>query len=428
MKRGVRVEQDRETLERQLARAVTGHGEFSRKCEVAKRYYHNDNDIRRTGAAPNWQGVNPLRSSDWRISHNWHSLLVNQKAAYMFSYAPVFDLGDKGLNEKVSRMLGDGFGKVVKDLCVEASNCGVAWLFLWQDEKRKLKMQVLESQQVIPLFSNDLEKRLVGALRIYEERDEQDRPVTRCELWDEEKMERGIWKGGIMHQTDEPLYYHGMGQVPLIPFYNNGEGTGDLEMYKDLIDQYDRVVSGFANDLADIQEVVFVIRNYGGEDLSTFLSELKRYKAIKVDSDGEGGVDTMQIQIPVEARKEFLELLKKQIFISGQGVFPAQENLPNTSGVALQYMYSLLEIKAGLMEVEFRRGLAELIHLVLRLMGHNRETVVRQTFLRNAIRNESELAQMCVQSKELLSKETLLRHHPWVEDAEQEMEKIRRQA
>ena len=56
-------------------------------------------------------------------------------------------------------------------------------------------------------------------------------------------------------------------------------------MVKDLIDQYDLVVSGFANDLADIQEVIFVLRNYGGEDLNTFLSELKRYKAIKVEGD-----------------------------------------------------------------------------------------------------------------------------------------------
>ena len=112
-----------------------------------------------------------------------------------------------------------------------------------------------------------------------------------------------------------------MGEIPFVPFYNNRSHSGDLSMVKDLIDQYDLVVSGFANDLADIQEVIFVLRNYGGEDLNTFLSELKRYKAIKVEGDSlsAGGVETMSIEIPIEARVKFLEILKRQIFISGQG-------------------------------------------------------------------------------------------------------------
>ncbi|MGI6030907.1 MAG: phage portal protein [Eubacteriales bacterium] len=413
-----------EEMARTLARAVAEQTDFAQRCQVARRYYQNRNDILHTGAVPRWQTQpNPLRNSDVRISHNWHSILVNQKTSYLFSYAPTLDVGDRRLNARLTQMLGDGYGKMMKDLCVEASNCGVAWLFLWLDDERQLQMQVMDSEQIVPIYSDDLQKTLKAVLRIYTQRDEADQPVTRCELWDEETMQTGRWNGGQWVPDNQQIYYHGIGQIPFIPFWNNGEGTGDLEMYQGLIDQYDRVVSGFANDLADIQEVIFVIRNYGGEDLGTFLGELKRYKAIKVDSDGgNSGVDTMQIQIPVEARMEFLELLKKQIFISGHGVFPAQDNLPNTSGVALQYMYSLLEIKAGLLEVEFRQSLAQLARLLLRHMGCRKELTIRQTWIRNAIRNETELAQICADSSQLLSRETILRHHPWVEDPQEEME------
>ena len=71
--------------------------------------------------------------------------------------------------------------------------------------------------------------------------------------------------------------------MPFIPFYNNAQHMGDLPLYKDLIDAYDTVVSGFANDMEDVQEVIFVIRNYGGEGKTEFLSDLKQSKAIKVE-------------------------------------------------------------------------------------------------------------------------------------------------
>ena len=104
-------------------------------------------------------------------------------------------------------------------------------------------------------------------------------PTAKCRFY-EQRGEHGI----VMSLLDgyrTNVVRHNMGYVPLFP-YNNATHTGDLPMVKDLIDQYDLVVSGFPNDLTDIQEVVFIIRNYGGENLNTFLSELKQYKAIKV--------------------------------------------------------------------------------------------------------------------------------------------------
>ena len=47
----------------------------------------------------------------------------------------------------------------------------------------------------------------------------------------------------------------------------------DLKNIKPLI--YDKVYSRFTNDLDDIQELIFVLSEYGGTKLSTFLNELK---------------------------------------------------------------------------------------------------------------------------------------------------------
>lgn len=425
---------DQQYRVRRMERALASHGEFVSRCQTAKEYYRNNNEIRRTGTLPaHVRGNNPLRCSDWRVSHNWHNLLVNQKASYLFSYAPVFDVGSKGMNRKVAQALGEDFGRLAKDLCIEASNCGVAWLFWWLDEQDTLQFAVLDSEKVVPVFTNDLQQKLEFLIRCYEDVDEEGQSVTRYEVWDEEKVECYVRRehpglDGSFLQLDGEVYEHSFGMIPCLPFYNNREHMGDLDMYRDLIDQYDRVVSSYANDLTDIQEIIFVIRNYGGEDLGVFLRELKKYKAVKVDGDaGDGGVETMQIDIPVEARMRFLQMLKDQIFIAGHGVYPDHEMVAGTSGVALRYMYSLLEIKAGLMETEFRPAFAKLVRFLVRYLGGEQPERVQQTYVRSAIENTVELTELCVKSEGMVSQETLLRNHPLVEDAEVEMQRLKRE-
>ena len=101
-----------------------------------------------------------------------------------------------------------------------------------------------------------------------------------------------------------------------------------------------------------------VLSGYGGEDLNGFLSDLKKYKTIKVDGDEGGAVSTLNIEIPIEARNSVLDATRKAIFEQGQGFDPQPENFGNQSGEALKFMYSLLEMKTGLMETEFRLGFA----------------------------------------------------------------------
>ena len=71
---------------------------------------------------------------------------------------------------------------------------------------------------------------------------------------------------------------------------------------------YDRVYSGFFNDLEDIQEIIFVLSGYGGTNLAEFLGDLKKFKTVNLDEDeGKPGLSTLTIDIPVEAREKMLE-------------------------------------------------------------------------------------------------------------------------
>lgn len=413
------------------------HGEFITRAESARRYFANHNKIKDDNSVVQRQTEaetalgNPLRLADNRISHGWHNLLVTQKVSYALSYPPLFDLGDKAVNQRVAEVLGDRYTTTAIQLGIDASNTSVGWLHYWRDQSGGFRYHAVDPIQIVPVFSGTLDDDLVGVLRCYTMLDpESGQHEHVCEFWDDTRVRfyRQNASGNYAY-FDYPdvgqEMVHGLGAVPFIPFWNNPQRMGDLPLYRDLIDAYDKVVSGFANDMEDVQEVIFVIRNYGGEDKTEFMSDLKKSKLIKVEEDG--GVDTIRAEIPYEARGAFLERTRRQIFVSGMGVDPDPEAFGDSSGVALKYLYSLLELKAGMMETQFRAGFAELVRAICRVEGMAEPRKILQTWTRNAVQNDLETAQIAQQSVGIISDRTILANHPWVDDAESEQKQLEKE-
>jgi SPP1 family phage portal protein len=299
---------------------------------------------------------------------------------------------------------------------------------------------------VIPIWSDDLDNELEAVLRIYPHTDESGDRFKVCQYWNKEECYAYSYK---MSDADEAIYKslkefdmfavvngagglaeyknvlsHGFGEVPFIPFFNNNNYSGDLWNVKPLIDTYDKVFSGFVDDLEDIQEVIFVLSGYGGESGEKFLQELKKYKTVNIDNTEGGSLTTLNIEIPVEARKEMLALCRKAIFEQGQGVDPDPQNFGNSSGVALKFLYSLLDLKAGLAETEFKLGFGRLIRMICGQWGFEPEQII-QTWTRTAVTNDLELADICVKSSSIISKLSAVKNHPFVENAEAELEKMK---
>lgn len=434
-----------EQAKKLIKKYAAGHSQFVRNADVAERYYKNQNDVLFLEKPKEEREGNPLRNADNRIPHNFHGLLVNQKASYMFTRPPLFDVGTKEGSQKVAGILGEKFPKICKSLCVSASNSTVAWLHYWVDGEKKFRYGAVDSRQVIPVWTEDLDRELAAVLRVYGKVMDDGKEYVIYEVWSETECqafcrETGSTLDSLLHYSmldysivsldgrgagAEPKpYQHNWGRVPFIPFFNNEYGQGDLSNVKPLIDAYDRVYSGFFNDLEDIQEVIFVLSGYGGTDLARFLGDLKKYKTVRLDEDeGEPGLSTVTIDIPVEAREKMLAMTRKEIFEQGQGVDPHPENYGNASGEALKFMYSFLELKAGLMETEFRIGFGEFIRAICGYLGISCGKV-EQTWARNRIRSDAELSDICSQSSGIISQETIVKNHPFVTEYEKELERL----
>ena len=319
----------------------------------------------------------------------------------------------------------------------------MAWVHYWIDENNDFQWAVLPANEIIPIYNNRINTKLEGVLRVYADINDEGENITVYEYWNDKEVQAFSMRTGDDYETLSPYTAftmidpsgvtlnvdtipHQMEKVPFIAFANNARHTTDLKRIKELIDVYDKTYSGFLNDLEDVQEVIYVLTNYGGENLAEFLDGMKKYKAIQMDSTGpddRSGISTLTIDIPIEARKELLDITRKAIFDMGQGVDPQQQGLDGTSGEAMKFLYTLLELKAGMMETEFQLGFNELIRAICSAHGSN-DVTITQTWTRTSVKNDGDLVDMCSKSMGVVSKRTILAHHPFVEDVNEEMKQI----
>lgn len=449
-------------LKQLLKNRMADSAKFAAQTDQSTRYYNNKNDIttKNNGeskidnhSADSDKG--PLRRADYRVSSNFHQILVDQKADYLTSQPPTIDTGDKGLNDQLQQMLGDNFAPTLQELCVDASNSGVAWLHIWEDVKdkssHKLCYAAIPPEQVLPLYAGDTAHTLLGVCRKYAQIDPDTGKTYTCvEYWDDKtvtayRTDRGDFEDLHMLQkyvitdvsTDAvigptPTIQHHMGGVPFIPFRNGRYEKPDLPKYKGLIDVYDQVYNGFANDLADVQQVILVLSNYGGQDLAQFWDNLRKDKAIKIDNTMPGdksGIDKLTIDIPVDAREKMLDRTFDAIFVYGEGVNPKQlSNGTALSGVAIKLLYGQLELKASTTETWFRQGVAAMVRMILAHMGvadaATRE--IKQTWTRSLISNNTERADVVAKLAAVSSKEAVAKNNPIVEDWQQELKDLKK--
>jgi SPP1 family phage portal protein len=137
------------------------------------------------------------------------------------------------------------------------------------------------------------------------------------------------------------------------------------------------------------------------------MRNLKYYKAIKTDA--EGGVDTIQGEVPMASIDSHLNRLRESIFTFGFGVDISKDKFGNSpSGIALKFLYSLLDMKSNTTERKFRQGIQELLwflceYLKISGKGDFDYKAVDFTFKRSMMVNELEQATIAQNSKGIIS-------------------------
>ena len=407
--------------------------------QMGMRYYSNEGDIIHRKLYHYEAGV-PVEDTarcNRRLANNWHKLLVDQKTSYLTAKPLRFSADDTKVTTLINKYLGEKFDDALCELVKGASNKGVEWLHVYIDEDGNFGFVVIPAQQVIPIWDTNFEKKLEGVIRYYDVTDIFGGRQTMIEWWNKDTVKHFTRDGSgkVKFEREECHFYcggqgYGWGRVPFIAFKNNEEMIGDLKFYKSLIDDYDLALSDLSNNLAQVQEVVTVLKGYEGTDLREFAENLRRYKVIKVSAGDGSGVDKLEISIPIEAKRELLNRLEENIFLFGQGVNVKTDKLgTNPSGVALKFLYALLDMKAGMTERKFTLAIKELLwflfeYFAMSGMGRFDISEVAVIFGKRLIANEAEMAQIAKDSKGIISDSTIIAHHPWTEDVDFEIKSL----
>ena len=122
-----------EVMKKLIKKYEPGHIDFVLSVDTAERYYRNETDVLFSKKDTDEKNK-PLRNADNRIPRNFHGLIVNQKAAYMFTAPPLFDVGNKKGNDTITDVLGDEYRKNCMELCINAANASVGWIHFWEGD------------------------------------------------------------------------------------------------------------------------------------------------------------------------------------------------------------------------------------------------------------------------------------------------------
>lgn len=415
-----------ETQEEMINRLIEAHKQNIDDITVGQRYYDKKNDVLKVEPKKDADGMVDPDKPNWHITTNFHQNLVDQKVGYTVGNPVTLSHENDNVMKELEQVFNYRWNNKLVDILTAAANKGVEWIQPYIDEQGDFKLFRVPAEQAIPIWTDKERETLQAFIRYYKLNDEE-----KVEYWTATDVTYYVKQ----HENLIPDYYHGENnvqghfdggsweRVPFIPFKNNPEETSDIFMYKTIIDAIDKRLSDTQNMFDESAELIYILKGYEGEDLKDFMSNLKYYKAINVDS--EGGVDTIQVEVPVSSTKDYLEMMRAYLMEFGQAVdFQTDKFGASPSGIALKFLYGNLDLKANKLRNKTHVAIQELLTFVIQHYNIKAEVSdIEIVFNYNRMMNELEQSQIGAQSQ-YLSKETLVTNHPWVHDPQTELERM----
>lgn len=419
---------------------------------TGQRYYIGEADILQRkreiiGEGGHKMEVNNVANN--RLVHNFVRKLVDQKVGYLLAKQMSVQTNNITYQALLSDVLNKAFLRLIKNIGKESINKGRAWLQVYYDEIGILSFKRIPAEEIIPLWRDASHTHLDAVIRVYEVEvyeGTQKKTVTKIEFWDTtgvRRYEKG--SSGLIPDVEAGdtsshfIVVDGQGgemglnwkRVPFICFKYNDEEIPLIKFVQSLVDDYDKQKSDNANNLEDLPNSVYVIKNYDGTDLGEFRRNLSVFRAVKV-MDG-GDVDTLSLDIDTEAYKNHMEMNRKDIYEFGRGVDTQAKDFGSSpSGISLKFLYADLDMDANSIETEFQASLEQLRWFIDQHIANTTGTdyskeTVDFIFNRDILINETDSISNAKNSVGIISDETIVANHPWVTDAKDEMERVKKQ-
>lgn len=199
-------------------------------------------------------------------------------------------------------------------------------------------------------------------------------------------------------------------RLPIATLYGNDTHESELVGLRGSIDCYDFIKSGFANQIDDTSGVYWILKNTGAmddKDLAQFVQRMKSVKATMVDGSDGTAAEAHTLDVPVEARKTMLDILRRDLYEDAQMLDVSALSAAEKTATEISAAYQPQDNKCA----DFEYFLIDFIRQICAVAGiENPEPA----FTWNKVINQAEITNMVISAAEFLDDETTLRHLPWL--------------
>ncbi len=443
---------DEQFIEREISRfknskrrrdMIHGLSYYSGKHEILKR--------QRTVIGENGELTVVKNLPNNRIVDNQYKKMVDQKNNYLLGQPIAIRTEDEQYAKYLKQIMDKRFMRLMKNVGEDALNMGLGWLYVFYNEQGEIDFKRHSANEIIPGWADSEHTRLDYAIRLYETihyDTDSETIVEKVEVYEQNGISFFELDNGCL--TAVPPYYQNyftvsdgdeeLGfnwtKIPLIPFKYNAKEIPLIKMVKSLQDGLNSIESNFQNQMEeDTRNTILVLVNYDGENLGEFRQNLATYGAVKVNTvDGAGGdLKTLQVEVNAANYEAILQLFKKAIIENAMGYDAKDDRLSGSPNqMNIQSMYSDIDLDANSMETEFQASFEELLwfinmHLYNAGLGDFEGEEVEVIFNRDILISEGEIIENIAKSVGVLSNETIIANHPWVDDPRAELERLAQQ-
>ena len=313
------------------------------------------------------------------------------------------------------------------ELAKNASVYGVAYEMLYLSEEDKMiRFKSLNPKEIIPIFDKTVEQNLMAVIRYYDDYDVvEDKTFTIVEVIDNANVRRYKMDSSFLLLEEYPHYF---GMVPVAIYKNNEEERGDFEAVISLIDAYDKMESDTLNDFEYFVDAYLALYGFTAE--AEDVAQMKENRILLMD---EGTSAEWLIK---QTSDTYVENMKNRLdadihkFAKCPNMAD-KEFASNASGVAIKFKLLGTENLVSIKERKFKRGLQQRLELMSMISGVLREGFdwrgVDIIFTRNIPSNDTDIANMVNTLKDIVSEETLLAQIPFVENVQDELERLKQE-
>ena len=358
--------------------------------------------------------IEDYTASNNKLSSNFFRRLNTQRNTYLLGNGVSFSDND----EQIQEALGANFDTLLKRIGYYALIHGVAFGF-WN----VTGMHVFKLTEFAPLWDEETGA-LRGGIRFWQI--DSRKPMFAVSYQEDgfTKYRSNIVGGDFVEiqpkraykitvarseaDGEEVIGEDNYGVLPIIPLWGSDLRQSTLVGMQALIDSFDLIRSGFANDLTDVSQIYWIISNAGGmddKDLARFRDRLKLTHIAVVDTENSGVIPHTN-EVPYNAREAYLNSIRSGIYedFGGLDVHAVAAGATNDH---IDAAYQPMDEQAD----DYEYQIIEFVQQLERLLGLPEETPI---FKRNRISNQAEQTQMVLSAADYLDSETVLKKLPFV--------------